>query len=370
MTITQIEIQLVAIVVAAACALPGVYLVLRGMAMMSDAISHAILPGIVIAFLIVGNLNSPLLIVGAALMGLITVVLVEVLTRSGLVREDTAIGLVFPALFSIGVILIARYAGDIHLDLDAVLLGELAFAPFNRLEIAGVDLGPQGLYAMGAIGLMNLVFILLFYKELKLATFDAALASTLGFAPVALHYLLMGLVSLTAVAAFDAVGAILVVALIVGPPAAARLLTDRLGTTLVLSVALGVACAISGYWLAHWLDASIAGSMATMVGVCFTAAFLFAPVHGYVAQQRSRRKQRWSFARRALLIHLLQHERLPEAEWECHADHLQDHFSWDLSFAESVINQAIERDSITLEDGRLRLTSGGRSLAEKLLGDH
>ncbi len=365
MTITQLEIQLVAAVVAAACALPGVYLVLRGMAMMSDAISHSILPGIVVAFFLVENLNSPLLIVGAALTGLLTVVLVELLTDTRLVKEDAAIGIVFPALFSLGVILIARYAGDVHLDLDAVLLGELAFAPFNRLEIAGHDLGPQGLYAMGAVGLLNLGFILLFYKELKLATFDAALATTLGFAPVALHYALMALVSVTAVAAFDAVGAILVVALIVGPPASARLLTDRLGLTLVLSVVLGVACAISGYWLAHVLDASIAGSIATMVGGCFTACYLFAPTHGLVAQYLMRRERRWTFARKVLVIHLLQHEGLPEATRECRVDHLQEHLSWTASFARQVVAQAEDQALVRRGEGRLWLTPAGRALAQE-----
>ncbi len=369
MTITQIEIQLVAVVVAAACALPGVYLVLRGFAMMSDAISHAILPGIVVAFFLVGNLNSPLLILGAALTGLLTVVLVEMLTATRLVKEDAAIGLVFPALFSIGVILIARYAGDVHLDLDAVLLGELAFAPFNRLEVGGVDLGPQGLYAMGAVGLVNLAFILVFYKELKLATFDAALASSLGFMPVLLHYLLMGLVSVTAVAAFDAVGAILVVALIVGPPASARLLTDRLSMTLLLSVVLGVACAISGYWLAHALDASIAGSMATMVGVCFAACYLFAPRHGWLALRRLEHRRRFVFARKVLAIHLLQHEGTPEADRECRADHLQEHLSWSPSFSRTVVQQARQRELIHQHNGRLWLTPKGRALAQKSVVD-
>ena len=142
MTTPQIEIQLIAAVVAVACALPGCFLVLRRMAMLSDAISHAILPGIVLAFFITHNLSSPLLVLAAAATGLLTVVLVELLSRTGLLREDAAIGLVFPALFSIGVILISVYARDVHLDVDAVLLGELAFAPFNRFEVGGYDLGP------------------------------------------------------------------------------------------------------------------------------------------------------------------------------------------------------------------------------------
>jgi manganese/zinc/iron transport system permease protein len=140
-TTAQVEIQAIAAVVAAACALPGVFLVLRRMALISDAISHAILPGIVLAFFVVEDLSSPLLVVGAAGMGLVTVVLIELLRRTELVREDAAIGLVFPVLFSAGVVLIARFADDVHLDIDAVLLGELAFAPFDRLVFWGWDWG-------------------------------------------------------------------------------------------------------------------------------------------------------------------------------------------------------------------------------------
>lgn len=288
----QIEIQLLAAVVAAACALPGVFLILRRMALLSDAISHSVLLGIVLAFFVVRDLGSPVLLLGAAAMGVLTVALVEMMHRTRLVREDAAIGLVFPALFSLGVILISRYAGDVHLDLDAVLLGEIAFAPFDRLVVGGRDLGPRGLWVMGSILLLNAAAIAVFYKELKLTTFDAALAAALGFSPAVVHYGFMTLVSITAVGAFDAVGSILVIALMIAPPAAAYLLTDRLSAMLLLSVLIGVSSAISGYWLAHLLDASIAGAMATMAGAHFALALLFAPEQGIVARALRRRRQR------------------------------------------------------------------------------
>lgn len=288
----QIEIQLLAAVVAAACALPGVFLILRRMALLSDAISHSVLLGIVLAFFVVRDLGSPVLLLGAAAMGVLTVALVEMMHRTRLVREDAAIGLVFPALFSLGVILISRYAGDVHLDLDAVLLGEIAFAPFDRLVVGGRDLGPRGLWVMGSILLLNAAAITVFYKELKLTTFDAALAAALGFSPAVVHYGFMTLVSITAVGAFDAVGSILVIALMIAPPAAAYLLTDRLSAMLLLSVRIGVSSAISGYWLAHLLDASIAGAMATMAGAHFALALLFAPEQGIVARALRRRRQR------------------------------------------------------------------------------
>ena len=157
MSAPQIEIQLIAAVVAVACALPGVFLILRRMALMSDAISHAILLGIVLAFFVTRDISSPFLVIAATITGVVTVSLVELLHRTRLVKEDAAIGLVFPALFSIGVILIARFAGNVHLDVDAVLLGELAFAPFNRFVVLGYDLGPRALYMMGGILILNIL---------------------------------------------------------------------------------------------------------------------------------------------------------------------------------------------------------------------
>ncbi len=223
----EVEIVLIAVVTAVAASIPGTYLVLRRTAMVSDAISHAILPGIVIAFFITHDLNSPFLLAAAALTGVLTVFLIEALRRSRLVPEDASIGLVFPALFSVGVILISRYAGDVHLDTDSVLLGELAFAPFDRMIVSGIDLGPRALWTMGVILALNLTAVTLVWKELKLATVDPSLAALLGFSPAAINYALMALVSVTAVGAFDAVGSILVVALMIAPPATAYLLVDR-----------------------------------------------------------------------------------------------------------------------------------------------
>ncbi len=363
----QIEIQLIAIVVAVACALPGVFLVLRQMAMLSDAISHTVLLGIVIAFFIVQDINSPLLIFGAALTGVLTVILVELLHRTKLVKEDAAIGLVFPALFSLAVILISRFAGDVHLDVDAVLLGELAFAPFDRLIIAGRDLGPVSLYVMGGILLLNILFITLFYKELKLATFDAGLAAALGFAPTLIHYGLMTIVSITAVGAFDAVGSILVVALMIAPPVTAYLLTDSLPRMIGLSALIGALSALAGFWLARLLDASIAGSMATVTGLFFALAFLFAPQRGLVSLARRRQGQRWTFAQTALTIHLLNHQGAPDEAEECSVAHLEEHLRWEPAFAQRVVRLCERAGFIERENGRLLLTENGRDRAARAI---
>jgi len=366
-TAPQIEIQLIATVVAVSCALPGCFLILRRMAMMSDAISHSILVGIAVGFFVIRDLASPFLVLFAALTGVVTVSLVELLTRTKRVREDAAIGLIFPALFSIGVILISRYAGDVHLDVDAVLLGELAFAPFNRLTVLGYDIGPKGLALMAGILLLNLLFILIFYKELKLATFDAGLAGALGFSPAVIHYGLMTIVSITAVGAFDAVGSVLVVALMIAPPATAYLITDRLSTMLALSCLIGAICAVSGYWAAHALDASIAGSMASMTGMFFLAAFLAAPNRGLAAIFLRRARQRVEFAQTMLLVHLYNHEGLPGEQRENHVAHLHEHLKWEPPFAGRIVGAAERRGSISRDGDRLLLTDRGREIARQAM---
>lgn len=272
------EIGLIAVLVSVGCALPGCFLVLRRMSMMADAITHTILLGIVLAFFVTEDLSSPLLICGATAMGVVTVWLSELLKKTHLVAEDASIGLVFPLLFSVAIILIAKYAGSVHLDTDAVLLGELAFAPFDRLVVAGVDIGARARYLSGGILLMNLLCIGSFYKELKLATFDPLFASTIGFCPVLLHYGLMTLVSLTAVGSFESVGSVLVIAFMIGPPATAFLLTDALRYMLLLSGLIGAISGIVGVRLAYFFDVSIAGSIAGVIGIFFFVAVLVSVV--------------------------------------------------------------------------------------------
>src|SRR5690606_8944193 len=213
----QETIMLTAVFAGAACSLVGVFLVLRRMAMMADAISHAILPGLVASYVLANGPNLAAGILGASAAGLLTVVLVEALQRSGRVKSDGAIGIVFPALFALGTLVISRWFANVHLDADAILFGEIAFAPFDRLIIGGTDYGSQPMIVLGVLTLINLALIVAFYKELKLSTFDPSLSAALGFSPVILHYGLMTVVSTTTVGAFSAVGAILVVALMIVP---------------------------------------------------------------------------------------------------------------------------------------------------------
>ncbi|WP_435578153.1 metal ABC transporter permease [Gilvibacter sp.] len=363
MSAPQIEIQLIAAVVAVACAIPGVFLVLRKMALISDAISHSILPGIVLGFFLTHDLNSPWLILLAALTGVITVVLVEFIQKTGLVKEDTAIGLVFPALFSIGVLMISRNASDVHMDVDAVLLGELAFAPFDRLLIAGLDLGPKSLWVMGIILMITLGLLWAFFKELKVSTFDAGLSAALGFSPVVLHYGLMSVSSITVVGAFDAVGAILVVALMIAPAATAYLLTHDLKKMLWLSIIFGISAAIGGYWLAHLLDASIAGSITAVLGFIFLLVYWFAPNKGIIAVLYRKRQQRIEVSLLTFLLHLNNHQE----ESERHINHLNEHINWQKVRSEAVVKLALENNMITVEDQLVSLTDKGKEFTDLAL---
>ncbi|QDP84490.1 metal ABC transporter permease [Chryseobacterium sp. SNU WT5] len=363
MSSAQLEIQLIASLVAIACAIPGTFLVLRKMAMISDAISHSILPGIVVGFFITQDLNSPLLILLAALTGVLTVVLVEKIQQTKLVKEDTAIGLVFPALFSIGVIMIAKYANDVHLDIDAVLLGELAFTPFDRIYYDGLDLGPKSLWVIGVILVLTLTLLFAFYKELKMSTFDAGLATSLGFSPAIIHYGLMSVASVTTVGAFDAVGAILVVALMIAPAASAYLLTTNLTKMIVLACFFGVFSAIAGYWAANYLDASIAGSIATMLGVVFFIVYLFAPSKGLIAVLYREKQQRIEVSLITFILHLKNHQEVEER----HVNHLNEHINWQKVRSKTVLNLGLKNNLFIIDNDVVSLTEKGNEFTIKAI---
>ena len=363
MSSAQIEIQLIACIVAIACAIPGTFLVLRKMALISDAISHSILPGLVLGFFITHDLNSPILIFMAALSGVVTVVLVEFIQKTKLVKEDTAIGLVFPVLFSIGVIMIAKNANDVHLDTDAILLGELAFAPFDRFLVDGSDLGPKSLWIIGTILLITIGLLFAFFKELKISTFDVGLATALGFSPIMIHYGLMSVASITIVGSFDAVGAILVVALMIAPAATAYLLTDNLKKMLGLSVVFGVFSAIAGYWLAHWLDASISGSMTTVLGIVFLTVYLFAPKRGLISVLYRNKQQQIEVSLLTFLLHLNNHQEISER----HINHLNEHINWRRVKSKSVLDLALKNNMIVIEKSIISLTDKGKNFTDKAI---
>jgi manganese/zinc/iron transport system permease protein len=282
-------IILTASLVACCCALLGSFLILRKMAMIGDAISHSVLPGIVLAFLISGSRDSLFMLLGASVLGLITVFLIQSFNQSG-VQSDASIGVVFTSLFAVGIVLVSVYTSQIDLDLDCVLYGEITYVPFQTLSIFGFMELPKALVIIGLTLLLSLIVIGLFYKQFKICSFDPALAAALGIPVLFFHYLLMGLVSMTTVASFESVGAILVVGMLIVPAATAYLLVESLGKMILVSMSIGVACSVLGYFVASWLDASIAGCMISVAGVLFCLALLLSPTHGVLWRNRRLRK--------------------------------------------------------------------------------
>jgi manganese/zinc/iron transport system permease protein len=438
--------------VAASGGLLGVFLKLRHLSLVTDAISHTILLGIVVAFIVMSGLfglapdiSSPILILGAALAGVGTVILTELIQRSGLIKGDTALGLVFPLLFAIAVLLVTRFTSNIHLDTDAVVVGEIGVAwanthshcyagcddvvitpdhPAARVERVctnctpgGINprspdavfaeqcancgtysaaeawaqgltdtqpelvLWPRSLTTMGVITFLNLAFVLIFYKELKLASFDAALARALGFRPGWLHYALMILVSITAVGAFDAVGAVLVIAFFIIPPATAYLLTHRLGWMLVLSPVFGAASALVGYDLARanllglipiqqiipgltW-NTSISASMVIAQFCFFLLAWALSPQQGFIAGMLRRARQRRQFEDQVVMGHILHHHETADAQTELAMATLHQHFYWTPSQMRAVLGRLTRADLIEIMQGRVGLTPEGEAAASR-----
>lgn len=277
----DLYIIITASLVATTCALLGCFLILRKMAMVGDAISHAVLPGIVLAFLVSGSRDSVTMLIGAGLIGILTTFLIEFFHKKARLQTDASIGVTFTWLFAVGVVLISLFAGKVDLDQDCVLYGEIAYVPLDVIIThAGDNIGPRAIYIMGTIFVVILLFIIAFYKELFLTTFDPAFASAIGISTSLWHYLLMSAVSATTVASFESVGAILVVALLIAPAATAYLITDNFKWMLVIASITGITASIGGYYLAVSLDASIAGSIATVAGVIFGFAMVFSPTHG------------------------------------------------------------------------------------------
>jgi len=284
-----LQIIIAGALVAIPCGLLGCYLILRQMAMVGDAISHAVLPGIVIAFLLSGEREPISMLIGAGILGILTTFLIEFFHRKARLQTDASIGVTFTWLFAMGIILITAFAGQVDLDQDCVLYGEIAYVPIDLWITAdGTVMGPRVMYIMGVVFVLVLAFIILGYKELFLTTFDPKFAAASGISVALWHYLLMGAVSFTTVGAFESVGAILVVALLIVPPATAYLLTENFKAMMWITAALGMVISILGYYLAASLDGSIAGAMSMVAGLLFALAFLFAPQSGILSRKRKK----------------------------------------------------------------------------------
>ena len=292
------------------CAIIGCFLVLRRMSLMGDAISHAVLPGIVGAFLLhawldpgesspqatAGSLTVTILI-GAVIIGVLTAGLSELVHRLGRVEPGAAMGVVFTVLFALGVIMLERTSRTIHLDADCVLYGVMEGAiwpnpPRTWAELFSAEVWrsfPRDLIMLLAVLMGNTFFIITMFKELRITSFDPDLAAALGIRTGLVHYLLMTFVAVTTVAAFSAVGSILVVGMLIVPGLVAHLLCDRLWTMLSVSAAVAALAALSGYGAAVQFDVNAAGMIGVMLGVLLAVAGVFAPRFGWISRMRRSR---------------------------------------------------------------------------------
>lgn len=275
-------IALMGFFVATACGLVGNYLILRRMALVGDAISHSVLPGLVVAYLLAGIRHSTVMFVGALVAGLLTTVLIEVIHKKSRVKQDAAIGITFSSLFAIGVILISHFASKVDLDQECVLYGEIGNIPLDGpyLQLGSLVLGPPTMVRMAIVTVVVALLIVVFYKELLVSSFDPGLAFSLGINATVVHYSLMSILSVVVVSAFESVGAILVIAMLILPGATASLVSRRLPVIFVLTVLHAALSSVLGVHLALWLECSIAGAMVVMGAALFVLAWIFSPTEG------------------------------------------------------------------------------------------
>ena len=290
-------IVVVGVLASVACALVGNFLVLRRMSMMGDAISHAVLPGLAIAFLITESRASGVMFVGAATVGVLTAVFTQWIHRLGNVDRGASMGIVFTSLFALGLILIVQAADHVDLDPSCVLYGAIELTPLDvlwrwRIGDQTIEV-PRAVATLGGVAAINAVVIFIFFKELRLSAFDPALAHAMGFREPWMRYGLMALVAMTTVAAFEAVGSIIVIAMLITPAATASFLTDRLGPYIGISALCAAVAGGLGHVAAltvpRWFgfqDTSTSGMIAVLAGLQFAVVGVFAPRYGWLARRR------------------------------------------------------------------------------------
>jgi manganese/zinc/iron transport system permease protein len=263
-----------AILVASSTAILGSFLIMRKMAMIGDAISHAVLPGIAIAYFLTHSRASFPVLIGAAASGLLVTSFIQFFNRKVKLQMDASIGISYTFLFAVGVILISLFGSNVDLDQECVLYGEIAYVTLDNLSINGIFIGPRQFW----ITLLNLVItisaVVYGFKKLVITSFDESYASSLGISVLFWQYYLMAGVSLTTVVSFESVGAVLVIAFLVGPPATAYLLTEKFKRMIFMAIGFGISASVLGYYLAFWVNGSIAGAMATVIGIQFIIAVL------------------------------------------------------------------------------------------------
>ena len=267
-------IILVGFLVAVNSGITGSFMVLRKLSMIGDAISHAVLPGIIIAYMIAGHRENFFFLFGAAFMGVFVTLMIDWFNKKGRLPTDASIGLSFTFLFAVGIILISAFTDSVDIDADCVLYGEISLVPFHKYTVMGFDIGTKALWDNLFILIVILLYVILRYRPLAISSFNEEYGQSIGIPVRRIRLFLMVLVSLTTVFAFESVGAILVVAFLVIPPATALLISRRLPHMLAITVFLALVSSVGGFYLADAIDGSIAGSMSVVAGVVFVGVVL------------------------------------------------------------------------------------------------
>ncbi len=358
---------------AAGCAIPGTILVLRRMSLMGDAISHTVLPGIAIAFLITGSRDPTAMLIGSIIIGLLTAFLVQAIQSLGKVEIGASMGIVFTVLFAFGLVLMRQAVDHVDIDPDCVLYGSIELAWFDQ-NPDGFGI-PRGAIVNGIMLLVNLIVMFLFYKELKITSFDPALAKSQGIAPMFMHYLLMTMTAATAVAAFETVGSILVVAMFIVPPATAYLLTNRYGMMFVLAIALSIVAAALGHLSAitipTWFGfsgTSTAGAMAVATGCLFIGAWIASPHQGMITRFLHRLSVRLQVTREDILGVLWRLEE--RGRKELLVQQLTEAIGKKWWIVRLALIGLQRKDSVTKNASSWSLTEGGRIRATALVRTH
>lgn len=362
----MIESLYILIITSLACAVLGVFLVLRRLSMVSDAISHSVLLGIVIGYFVTKDIGSVLLIIGASLFGVLTTVCIELLIKSKRVTEDASVGIIFPLFFSIAVILITRYARNVHLDTEMVLIGEIILAPLHRINFLGLSL-PKALVQMSFVLLINIVFIAVFFRKLKISSFDPVYAGVAGIAGAGLYYVFMALVSFTAVSAFESVGAILTISFFISPAASAYLISKDLKITIFLAAVYAVVNSCIGYFLAVKFNVSMSGMCAVVSGLTFMITIAVYP-GGIITKMIRYIKNKNRFSRELLILHIDNHTGKKNALGELGYSTIREHIAWSDRKLKNVLDKLIKKGYVyrAKERGVYSLTETGKKLSDDI----
>ena len=362
----MIESLYILIITSLACAVLGVFLVLRRLSMVSDAISHSVLLGIVIGYFVTKDIGSVFLIIGASLFGVLTTVCIELLIKSKRVSEDASVGIIFPLFFSIAVILITRYARNVHLDTEVVLIGEIILAPLHRINFLGISI-PKVLVQMSFVLLINIVFITVFFRKLKISSFDPVYAGVAGIAGTGLYYVFMALVSFTAVSAFESVGAILAISFFISPAASAYLISKDLKITVLLAAVYAVVNSCIGYFLAVKFNVSMSGMCALVSGLTFMITIALYP-GGIITKMIRYIKNKNRFSRELLILHIDNHTGKKNALGELGYSTIREHIAWSDRKLKYVLDKLIKKGYVyrAKERGVYSLTETGKKLSDDI----